>query len=175
MAAGDTQRVGNLLLREFQFRSQLLGRRRALVLLLEAGERLVDLVQRAYLVERQAHDARLLGQSLEDRLTDPPHGIGDELEAAGLVELLGGLDQPEVALVNQVGEAQSLILVLLGYGHHETQVGFGELLERFLVSFLNSLGEFHLLLDRDKLLLADFLQVLVQRGAFAVGDGLCNL
>ena len=43
VAAGDTQRVGDLLLREFQFRSQLFGRRRALVLLLEACERLVDL------------------------------------------------------------------------------------------------------------------------------------
>ena len=80
-----------------------------------------------------------------------------------------------ISLVYQVREAQSLILVLFGDGHHETQVGFGELLKRFLVSFFNSLGEFHLLLDRDKLLLADFLQVLVQRGAFAVGDGLCNL
>ena len=56
----DTQRVGDLLLREFQFRSQLFGRRRALVLLLEACERLVDLVQRTHLVERQTHDARLL-------------------------------------------------------------------------------------------------------------------
>ena len=139
------------------------------------GERLVDLVQRPHLVQRQAHDARLLGQRLKDRLANPPHGVGDELEAAGFVELLGGLDQSEVALVDQVREAQSLILVLFGHGHHEAQVGFGELFERFLVSFLDSLGEFHLLLDRDELLLADFLQVFVQRGAFAVGDGLCDL
>ena len=171
MAAGDTQRVGDLLLREFQFRSQLFGRRRALVLLLEACERLVDLVQRTHLVERQTHDARLLGQSLENRLTNPPHGIGDELETARFVELLGGLDQPEVAFVNQVGEAESLILVLLGDRHDETQVRLGELFERLLVSFLDSLGEFYLLLNRDKLLLADLLEVLVQRGALAVGDG----
>ena len=175
MASGHTQRVGHLLLREFEFRGQLLGRRRALVLLLEAGEGLVDLVERSDLVERQTHDTRLLGQRLEDRLADPPHGIGDELETARLVELLGGLDQAEVALVDQVRQAQTLVLILFGDGDHETQVGFRELLECFLIPLLDPLGEFHLLLDRDELLLADLLQVLVQRGALAVGDGLRNL
>ena len=93
------------------------------------------------------------------------------LEAARLVELLCRLDETEVALVDEVGQAQTLILILLGYGDHEAQVGFRELFERFLVAFLDSLGKFHLFLDRDELLLADFLQVLVQRGALAVGDG----
>ena len=46
---------------------------------------------------------------------------------------------------------------------------------KILVPLLDSLGEFHLLLNRNELLLADFLQVLVQRSALAVGDGLCNL
>ena len=75
----------------------------------------------------------------------------------------------------RVGKAQSLVLVLLGYGDHEAQIGFGQFLQGFLVSFLNPLGELHLLFDRDKLLLADFLQVFVQRSALAVGDGFCNL
>ena len=145
------------------------------MLLLEAGECLVDLVERPHLVERQAHDARLLGQSLEDRLANPPYGIRDEFETAGFVELLGSLDKPQVALVDQVGKAQSLVLVLFGYGDHEAQVGFGQFLQGFLVSLLDSLGEFHLLFDRDELLLADLLQVLVQRSALAVGDGLGNL
>ena len=175
MAACNAQRVGDLLLGKLQLRSQLFGRRRTLVLLLEACERLVDLVERTHLIERQTHDARLFGQCLQDRLTDPPHGVRDELETAGLVELLGGLDQTEVAFVDQVREAESLILILFGDGNYETQVGFGQLFEGFLISFLNPLGEFHLLFDRDKLLLADFLQVFVQRSALAVGDGFCNL
>ena len=81
------------------------------------------------------------------------------------------LIRPRLPSVDEVGQAQTLILILLGYGDHEAQVGFRELFERFLVAFLDSLGKFHLFLDRDELLLADFLQVLVQRGALAVGDG----
>ena len=104
----------SLLLGEFQLRGQFLGRRGALMLLLEAGECLVDLVERPHLVERQAHDARLLGQSLKDRLANPPYGIRDELEAAGFVELLGSLDKAQVTFVDQVGKAQSLVLLLLG-------------------------------------------------------------
>ena len=174
MPSGDPQRIGHLLLREFELRSQLLGRRRALVLLFEARERLVDLVERAHLVQRQAHDARLLGKGLQNRLPDPPHRVGDELESARFVELLGGLDQAEVAFIDQVREAQSLVLVLLGHGNHEPEVRFRKFFEGFLVAFLDPLGEFHLLLHRDELLLADLLQILVQRGAFAVGDGLRN-
>ncbi len=174
MAPCDTKRIGHLFLGQLQLVGQLLGRRRAFVLLLETGERLVDFVERPDLVERQAHDTRLLGQRLQNRLTDPPHGVGNELETARFVELLGSLDKPEVALVDKVGQAEPLILVLLGDGNHEAQIGLRELFERFLVPFLDSLGEFHLLLDRDELLLADLLQILVQRGAFAVGDGFRN-
>ena len=174
MAAGDTQRIGHLLLGKLQLVRQLLGRRGALVLLLETGESLVDLIERAHLIERQAHDTRLLGQSLQDRLTNPPHGIRNELETPGFVELLRSLDKTEVSLVDQVGQTEALILILLGHRHDETQIGFGELLQCLLVTLLDSLGKFHLLLNRNELLLADFLQVLVQRRALTVGDGLRN-
>ena len=132
------------------------------MLLLETGEGLVDFVERPHLVERQTHDARLLGQSLENRLANPPHGIRDELEAARFIELLGRLDKSEVALVNQVRQAEALILVLFGDRHDEAQIGLRQLLERLLVSLLDSLGEFHLFLDRDELLLANLLKILVQ-------------
>ena len=94
---------------------------------------LADAVQRAGAVERHAHDARLLGQRLEDRLPDPPHGVGDELDALGLVELVGGADEAEVALVDQVGERDALVLVLLGDRDDEAQVRAHELVERFLL------------------------------------------
>ena len=175
VTSGNPQRIGHLLLGQLQLRGELLGRRSALVFLLEAGESLVDLVERTHLVERQTHNARLLGQRLEDRLTDPPHRIGDELETAGFVELLGRLDQAEVAFVDQVGKAQALILVLLGHRNHKPEVRLGKFLECLLVSLLDPLGEFHLLLDRDELLLADLLQILVQRSALTIGDGLRNL
>ena len=57
----------------------------------------------------------MLCERLQDGLTDPPYGVGDELKASGLIELLGGLDQPEVALVDQVRQGEPLVLVLLSY------------------------------------------------------------
>ena len=80
----------------------------------------------------------------------------------------------EVALVDEVGKAESLVLVLLGHRDHETQVGFRELLQRLLIAFLDPLGQFHLLLHGDELLLADLLEVLVERSALAVGNGFGN-
>jgi hypothetical protein len=45
---------------------------------------------------------------------NPPHGVGDELETTCFVKTLCGLDQTEVALVDQVRQRQTLVLVLLG-------------------------------------------------------------
>ncbi len=42
-------------------------------------------------------------------------GIGDEFETAGFVKLLCRFNQAEIAFVDQVGEAQSLILILFCY------------------------------------------------------------
>ena len=65
MTAGDTKSIGNLVARDVYHVRKFLGRRLALVLLFEAAERLVDLVQRAYLVEREADNTALFCQSLE--------------------------------------------------------------------------------------------------------------
>ena len=64
------------------------------MLLLEAGDGLGDLIERPHLVERETDDTGVLGDGLEDRLTDPPHSVGDELEASRLVEFLRRLNQP---------------------------------------------------------------------------------
>ena len=63
---------------------------------------LPDPVQRAGAVERHAHDPALLRERLQDRLPDPPDRVGDELDSLGLVELMGGADQPEVPLIDQI-------------------------------------------------------------------------
>ena len=62
----------------------------------------------------------LFGEGLQDRLADPPHSIGDEFEALRFVEALGSLDEAEVALVDEVAQRKTLVLVLLGYRNHET-------------------------------------------------------
>jgi hypothetical protein len=114
-------------------------------------------------VERHADDAALLGERLQDRLADPPDGVGDELDPLGLVELVGRADQAEVALVDQVRERDALVLVLLGDRDDEAQVGAHERVERLLVVGADALGEAHLLLARDQRIDADVAQVLVER------------
>ena len=175
MTTRHTERIGDLLLRQVEHVGKLLRRRGTLVLLLETGERLVYLIEGPHLVERQTHDARLLGEGLQDRLAYPPHGIGDELETARFIELLRSLDEPQVAFIDKVGKAEPLVLVLFGHRNHETQVGLRQLFKRLLVALLDALRKLHFLLNGDKVFLAYLLQVFVQRCTFAVRDGFCNL
>ncbi len=140
----------------------LVGSRLALVLLFEIRIHLADLVQRADAVQRQTDDARLFGQRLQDRLADPPYGIRDELVAAGFVEPLGGLDQTEVALVDQVAERESLILILLGHTDDEAQIGLGQLFEGKLVAAADAAGQLNLFIRGEEGNLADFLKVFFQ-------------
>ena len=68
-----------------------------------------------------------VGDAAGDRLADPPRGVRRELEALAPVELLDGVHQPEVALLDQVEQRQAGRLVLLGDRHHEAQVRLDEL------------------------------------------------
>ena len=124
-------------------------------LLQQRGGALADPVQRAGAVQRHPHDAALLGQRLEDRLPDPPHGVRDELDALGLVELVGRADQAEVALVDQVGERHALVLILLGDRHDEAEVAADQLVECFLFPDANPLRQVDLFLLRYQRVLAD--------------------
>ena len=85
-------------------------------------------------VERHANRAALARERGQDRLTDPPHGVRDELHALVGIELPGGGEQADVALADQVDERQAAVLVLLGDGDDEAQVALDELLQRVLVA-----------------------------------------
>jgi len=61
-----------------------------------------------------------------DCLTDPPRCIGRELETLAPVELLDGVHQAEIALLDQVEQRQAGCLVLLGDRDDQTQVGLHE-------------------------------------------------
>ena len=72
-------------------------------------------------------------------MADPPHGVRDELETPCLVEFLGGFDQTQVALVDEVRQTQSLVLVLLSNRNHETEVGACQFFQCAAVTFLDPL------------------------------------
>ena len=136
-----------------------------LVLLFEAVDFVADFVQRTYLVQRQSHDTALFCNSLQDGLANPPYSIGNELEASRFVELLCGLNQTNVTLINQVSKRQSLMLILLGYRYYEPEVGCYQLVlgalafRTALAYFLSQLDFF---VDADQRRTADFHQILIQ-------------
>ena len=62
-----------------------------------------------------------------DRLADPPRRVGRELVAALVLELVDGLHEADVPLLDQVQELQAAVRVLLGDRDDEAQVGLDEL------------------------------------------------
>src|SRR6185437_6350617 len=107
-------------------------------------------------------------EGLQDRLADPPDGIGDELDALRLVEFVGGANESEVALVDEIGEGDALVLILLRHRDDKAQVGANERVQGLLVIDPDSLRQLDLILPRDQRIDADIAEVLVQR-AFLVG------
>ena len=103
----------------------------------------------------------MLGYCLQYALADPPYGIAYKLKTARLVEFLRCFDKPQVALVDEVREAKSLVLVLFCYTHHKTQIGSCQFVKSLMVAFANLLCEFYLLFHREQFLVTYLLQVFV--------------
>ena len=66
-------------------------------------------------VRRDADRAGAVGDGAPDRLADPPRGVGRELEAAAMVELLDGAHEAEVALLDEIEQRQPAGLVAAGH------------------------------------------------------------
>ena len=109
-------------------------------------------------VHRDADRARLVGQAALDRLADPEGGVGGELEALAVVELLGRADQAEDALLDQVEQRQLLALVLLGDRDDEAQVGVDHPLLGLEVALLDALGQLDLLVRGQQRVAADLVE-----------------
>jgi hypothetical protein len=78
-------------------------------------------------VHRDADGAGLVGDGAGDGLANPPGGVGGELVAAAVLELVDRLHQADVALLNEVEELQAAVGVLLGDGDDQAQVGLDQL------------------------------------------------
>src|SRR5205807_1439800 len=86
-----------------------------------------ELVDGLHHVNGDADRPCLVGDGPGDGLADPPGGIGRELEALRVVELVDGPHEPEVPLLDQVQEQHSPVAVTLGDGDHKPKVGLDEL------------------------------------------------
>src|SRR5687767_4530231 len=124
-------------------------------------------MQRSRTIQWNPYDSRLLGECLEDALADPPYGVGYELDPLRLVELVRRADQPKVALVDQIRERYTLVLIFLRDRNDEAEIRPDELVECFLVVGANALRESDFLLARDKRIDADVPKILIER-AFLV-------
>jgi hypothetical protein len=93
---------------------------------LQASLGLLDAGQRVAGVHREADGPARVGDTTGDGLADPPRGVGRELEALAPVELLDGVHEAEVALLDEVEQRQTGGLVLLRDRHDESQVGLNE-------------------------------------------------
>src|SRR5690606_12602978 len=83
---------------------------------------------------------RLVGDRAGDRLPDPPSGIGGELVAAAVLELIDGLHQADIALLDEVQKLQASVRVLFRDRDDEAEIGFDHLLlrlARFTLAFLD--------------------------------------
>jgi hypothetical protein len=111
-------------------------------------------------VHGYADGAALVGDAPGDRLTDPPGGVGRELVAPAVVELLDRPHEAEIALLDEVEQGDAAADVALGDRHHETQIGLGELAPGFGVVPLDPLGEADLFVGGQQRHLADGAQIL---------------
>src|SRR5450830_217128 len=130
-------------------------------------------------VHRDADRACLVGDGARDRLADPPGGVGAELVAFAVVELLDGADEAEVAFLDEIQEQHASAHVALGDGHDEAQVGLDELALGVHVAALDALGQRHLFFGREERYLADLLEIHAHgvvgerlRREIELGDGL---
>ena len=118
-----------------------------------------ELVQPVPHVQGQPDRPRLVADGTEHRLADPPGGVGGELVAAAVVELLHRPDQPHRPLLDEVQERKPPAQVRLGDRDHQPQVGLDHLLLRPDVAALDPLGQRDLLVGREQLHAPDRAQV----------------
>src|SRR6185437_13508637 len=71
-------------------------------------------------------------------------------------------------LIDEVRQGQALVLVLLGYGYDKAEIGFCQFIESFLISLLDTDGEFDLFFGTDQLYFPYLLQVLLQALRFTI-------
>src|SRR5256714_6386138 len=90
-------------------------------------------------------------------------GIRDEFDALRLVEFVGRPNEAEVPLVDQIREGDTLILILFGDGHDESEIRPDQSIECLLVILPDTLRELHFLLATDEGKDADVPEVLIER------------
>ena len=123
---GDLEDLADLVERQLHLLRNLFRGRLAAVLLHQVAAGADELVDGLDHVHRDADGPSLVGDGARDRLADPPRGVGAELVAALVLELVHRLHEADVPLLNEVEELQAAVRVLLGDADHKAKVGLHE-------------------------------------------------
>src|SRR5215831_15778384 len=125
---GDLQHLAHLVDRHFHLDRDLFRRGLASQLLHELARGPDELVDGLDHVHGDADGAGLVGDRAGDGLANPPRGVGGELVAATVLELVHRLHESDVAFLDQIEELEPAVRVLLGDGNDEAEVGLHHLL-----------------------------------------------
>ena len=136
-----------------------------------------DLVDGLHHVNGDPDGTGLIRDGAGDGLPDPPGCVGGELVALGIIELFNGLDEAQIALLDQVQEQHTAAHIPLGNGNHQTEVRLCQLLLGAF-TLLKGLAKLSLFLRSDGGCFTGLtlLLQLVQTGLGlrACGHGLCQ-
>ena len=126
--ARDGLQLLDLLHRNVHAAADFFVGRSAAQFLFELARGAQELVHALVHVNRNADGAGLVGDGARDGLANPPGGVGRELVAAAVFELVGGAHQADVAFLDQVQQVQAAVDVLLGDRNHQAEVGLDQVL-----------------------------------------------
>jgi len=110
-------------------------------------------------VNRQTHELALINDRPLDVLPDPPGGIGAETKPPFVVEFLDRLDQPKIALFDDIREWKPAMNVALADADDETQIGLDHLLASLLVSGHDPFAQLLFLLEGQECRAADLAEI----------------
>src|SRR5688500_955563 len=102
-------------------------------------------MQSAGTMQRNPNNPALFYQGLKVVLANPTHRVRDELDALRLIELMCGPNEAEVALVDEIGERDALVLILLGDRYHEPKIAANQLIQSLFLTHADALCEVDLL------------------------------
>ncbi|EXI76456.1 MAG: hypothetical protein AW07_00404 [Candidatus Accumulibacter sp. SK-11] len=97
---------------------------------LEVANRTQDEVDLLDHMHRQADRPRLVHDRALDALANPPGGVSREAKTALGIELLDGVNQAEIPLLDHVQQWQTAVQVMFGDVDHQPQVVLDHLLPR---------------------------------------------
>src|SRR5690606_12959150 len=95
--------------------------------------------------------------------------IRNEFKTSGFVKALCSFYQTEIALIDKIGKAEALVLILFGHRNHEPQVSATQFIQCRLIALANSLCQFHFFLGCNQIYLADILKITIKGFSLTVG------